>query len=312
LILILFPVQGDSLEDRIRASAFAYVARLEERGNGFVRSRDLRDFSFDGNPMPLLALMKGIRVLPDSDVALTIMTTFSARPEDRPYEDDLGLDGYPRYKRMRGNPDAKENRALRNAMALARPLIWFYGVGPAVFRALYPVWLVDEEDEADQFVVALSEDFRAQWDRDFGHPEDELLHREYALTEAKRRLHQPRFRHRVLTAYAQQCALCRLRHPPLLDAAHIREDADGGEPIVPNGVAMCAIHHRAFDSSFLGIRPDYVIEIREDIRDEIDGPTLLHALQGVHGSKLELPRSRPSWPRQDLLEERYERFRTAS
>ena len=58
----------------------------------------------------------------------------------------------------------------------------------------------------------------------------------------------------------------------LLEAAHIREDSDGGEPIVPNGVAMCAIHHKAFDNAVLGIRPDYVIEIRQDILEEIDGP----------------------------------------
>jgi len=256
--------------------------------------------------------MKGIKVLPDSDVALTIRTTFSASPEERPYEDDLGLDGYPRYKRMKGNPTSRENRALRHAMALGKPLIWFYGVGPAVFRALYPVWLVEEEHDQDQFVLALSDDLLAQWQRDIVHPADELLRREYAIAEVKRRLHQPRFRHRVLTAYARQCALCRLRHPPLLDAAHIKEDRDGGEPVVPNGVAMCAIHHRAFDSAVLGIRPDFVIEIRPDVLDETDGPTLLHALQGLHASRLVLPRSPSAWPRTDLLEERYARFRAAS
>ena len=35
----------------------------------------------------------------------------------------------------------------------------------------------------------------------------------------------------------------------------------------PNGVAMCAIHHRAFDRAVLGIRPDHVIEIRQDVLD---------------------------------------------
>jgi putative restriction endonuclease len=289
-----------------------YVRQLESNGDGFVRSRDLDQFRFEGKPVSLLAHMKGIKVLPDSEVALTIRTTFSARPEERPYEDDLGLDGYPRYKRMRGNPNSRENRALRHAMTLGKPLIWFYGVGPAVFRALYPVWLVEEEHDQDQFVVALSDDLLVQWRRDVVHPADEVLRREYAIAEVKRRLHQPRFRHRVLTAYARQCALCRLRHPPLLDAAHIKEDRDGGEPIVPNGVAMCVIHHRAFDISLLGIRPDYVIEIRPDVLAERDGPTLLHTLQGLHTSPLTLPRDRNAWPREDLLEERYERFRQAS
>ena len=35
--------------------------------------------------------------------------------------------------------------------------------------------------------------------------------------------------------------------------------------VVPNGVAMCAIHHRAFDSDILGIRPDYIVEVRNDV-----------------------------------------------
>jgi putative restriction endonuclease len=256
--------------------------------------------------------MKGIRVLPNSDIALTIRTTFRLRPEDRPYQDDLGQDNLLRYKRMRGNPNSQENNALRKAMNLGKRLIWFYGVGPAVFLALTPVVLVREETDQEQFVVALSDDLRSPWDQGFAHPVDDVLHREYAEALVRRRLHQPMFRYRVLTAYGRQCALCRLRHAPLLDAAHIKEDSEGGEPIVPNGVAMCAIHHRAFDSAVLGIRPDYVIEIRDDVLGEIDGPTLMHALQGVHGSKMELPRSRPSWPRPDLLEERYERFRAAS
>lgn len=305
-------MQLSSSDDAIRAAAMAYVSQLEVRGDGFLTSRQLRDFEYQGQAVPLLAVMKGIRVLSDSETALTIMTTFSARPEDRPYEDDVGQDGYPRYKRMRGNPDSRENRALRNAIAIGAPLIWFYGVGPAVYRAIYPVWLVEEEADAEQFVVALTDDLRAQWERSFLHPEDAVLRRQYSLAEVKRRLHQPRFRHRVLAAYAHQCALCRLRHRPLLDAAHIREDRDGGEPIVPNGVSMCAIHHRAFDNSVLGIRPDYVIQIRPDVLDEEDGPTLQHALQGLHSSRLVLPRHKVAWPRADLLEERFARFEAAS
>lgn len=290
----------------------AYVRQLEALGDGYVRSRELNEFRFEGRPMPLLAHMKGIRVVSDSDAALTIRTTFRLRPEDRPYQDELGSDSNLRYKRMRGSSNSRENVALRQAMTLRKPLIWFYGVGPAVFLALYPVVMVGEEPDEEQFVVALSDDLRTPWDQSFVHPVDDVLHREYAESLVRRRLHQPMFRYRVLRAYARKCALCRLRHTPLLDAAHIKEDSDGGEPIVPNGVAMCAIHHRAFDSAVLGIRPDFIIEIRDNVLREIDGPMLMHALQGVHGSKLDLPRSRPSWPRQDLLEERYERFRAAS
>jgi hypothetical protein len=76
-------------------------------------------------------------------------------------------------------------------------------------------------------VVALSDDLRSPWDQGFAHPVDEVLHREYAEALVRRRLHQPMFRYRLLSAYGRQCALCRLRHTPLLDAAHIKEDSEG-------------------------------------------------------------------------------------
>jgi hypothetical protein len=111
----------------------------------------------------------------------------------------------------------------------------------------------------------------------FPAPADELRRREYAERTVRQRLHQPIFRRQVLAAYRTQCALCRLRHGELLDAAHVKEDSDGGEPVVPNGIAMCAIHHRAFDSFVLGVRPDYVIEVRRDVLGEADSRTLRYA-----------------------------------
>jgi putative restriction endonuclease len=75
---------------------------------------------------------------------------------------------------------------------------------------------------------------------------------------------------------------------------------------------MSAIHHWAFDANLLAIRPDHVIEIRREVLDDHDGPTLQHALQGVHGSVITLPRRRALQPNRDLLEERYERFRAVA
>ena len=301
-----------SFDDRIRAAASAYVSRIDDRNGGFISKRELDEFEFEGRRVSLLQHMRGIRIVSGLDAALTIRTTYSLRPEDRPYDDDIGADGYPRYKWRGTDPDAYDNRGLREAMNLGKPLIWFIGVSPGVFQAVNQVWLLAEEPEQHQFVVAVDQDLKMPWSHILPHPEDAALQRRYVEALVRRRVHQPLFRQRVLDAYARQCALCQLRHAELLEAAHIREDSDGGEPIVPNGVAMCAIHHKAFDNAVLGIRPDYVIEIRQDVLKEIDGPTLMHELQGIHASKLSLPASRQAWPRQDLLEERYERFRAAS
>ncbi len=66
------------------------------------------------------------------------------------------------------------------------------------------------------------------------------------------RVHQARFRGRVLPAYTSQCTICRLKEIRLLDAAHIVSDSEVlGEPTITNGLSLCAIHHRAFDQDLV-------------------------------------------------------------
>ena len=69
-----------------------------------------------------------------------------------------------------------------------------------------------------------------------------------------------------------------------------------GLPIVRNGIALCKMHHAAFDGLLLGITPDYTIDIRADILDESDGPVLQHGFKGLHKTKIMLPRDKNSWP----------------
>jgi putative restriction endonuclease len=116
-----------------------------------------------------------------------------------------------------------------------------------------------------------------------------------------------------MRAYQHTCAVCQLKRRELLDAAHILGDREeSGLPEMTNGVALCKIHHAAFDSHILGIRPDYVVEIRDDVLAEVDGPMLQFGLQATHGQTLLLPERRNDRPSPGLLEIRYERFRQAS
>jgi len=303
---------SDDIDGALRIAAMDFVRKLRDAGGGTVRFRDLDAFTFEGERVPLIQRPRGIRAVPGLSAALTILTTFRADPTERPYEDVEGADGYLRYKWMRSDPNVRDNTALRAAMTEGKPLVWFFGVGPGEYEPVFPVYVVGEEPTSTQFVVALDEALREQWEIDLSHPVDLALRRQYALALVRQRIHQPVFRRRVLAAYRSECALCRLRHAELLDAAHIKDDSEGGEPIVPNGVSMCAIHHRAFDNNILGIRPDYVVVVRSDVLHERDGPTLEHALQGVHHAKLQLPARRKAWPALELLEERYERFQAAS
>lgn len=187
-------------------------------------------------------------------------------------------------------------------------MIWFVGVAPGVYEPIYPVWIVADEPEQLQFALALDEGQRLIT------PGGSVTvdTRRYVERINRARLHQPMFRARVLAAYDTRCTVCRLRHAELLDAAHIIADSKPhGDPVVPNGLALCKIHHAAFDTNIMGVRPDLTVHIRHDILDEIDGPMLRHGLQGMHNERLQPPRTRTARPSPDRLEERYADFLSA-
>ena len=75
--------------------------------------------------------------------------------------------------------------------------------------------------------------------------------RRHAVVAARRALREIGFRNRVLVAYGHGCAMCGVQLR-LLDAAHILpavhpDSTDGTD----NGVALCALHHRAFDRTLV-------------------------------------------------------------
>ncbi|MGC8464996.1 MAG: HNH endonuclease [Acidimicrobiales bacterium] len=300
----------DEYDMSLRSAAFAFLDGLSVLRPGPVRFEDLAQFRFGDERIALMDPQRGIRKPKQLDAALSFRTVYARRPQDRPYVDEVGSDGYLRYKWRGADPEQNENQALRKACERRLPLIWFQGVASGLYWPIYPIWLAGEEPFAQQFIVALDDEELDHWD----HADvlDVAVQRRYADRVAKVRLHQPVFRERVLVAYGTRCAICRLRHRELLEAAHILADSEGGTPIVPNGISLCRIHHGAFDHLILGIRPDFTIEVRADILDESDGPTLRHALQAVHGQKIELPRERAARPDPSLLRVRYERFQAAS
>jgi putative restriction endonuclease len=254
------------------------------------------------------AAKAGPRRFAPLEAALTIRTTWTPPGAAAPYTDEVGPDGSLRYKWRGTDPNHADNRALREAMLRQAPLAYFYPVARGVYEAIYPVYLVDEDRTAHEFAVDLGQ-YIDQDEEGAGIP----LERRYTRRLTLQRLHQVLFRPKVLRAYESRCALCRLRHAPLLDAAHILPDRHPhGDPVVPNGLAMCKIHHAAFDTNILGIRPDHVVEIQRDILIEIDGPMLRHGLQEMHGARIFLPRSRRDHPDRTRLEERYAEFQTAA
>ena len=71
----------------------------------------------------------------------------------------------------------------------------------------------------------------------------------------------PRFRQAVLEAYSYRCAMCGIQLG-LVDAAHIVPHAHlQGHDVVSNGLALCSLHHRSFDTGLLYVRDDYSIHL---------------------------------------------------
>jgi putative restriction endonuclease len=257
----------------------------------------------------IMDAQRGIRKPAELSAALSIRTVFRPEGATRPYEDSAGPEGLIRYKWRGTEADHPENRALRAAMVAGLPLIWFFGVGPGMYQPVFPVFLLSEEQESRQFVV--DPDVARGLVKGDSPVEDAV--RRYILRETKQRVHQPVFRATVMRAYGTRCAVCALAHTELLDAAHIIPDShERGLASVRNGLALCKIHHAAYDSNILGIRPDLVVQIKSDLLDEVDGPMLQYGLKERHNQRLMvLPKVRGERPGQEFLEWRCDVFEGA-
>jgi putative restriction endonuclease len=139
-------------------------------------------------------------------------------------------------------------------------------------------------------------------------PLEDSLERRYAVRETRVRLHQARFRGRVVPAYSSQCAICTLKELRLLDAAHILADLEEhGEPTVQNGLSLCAIHHRAFDQNLVGVSADYTVHVSRKLLEDEDGP-MLDLLKGFHEVPLHVPTRAADRPDRERLDARFSRF----
>ena len=298
----------------LRRAAISWLQMRTDGGRDSLTRDEIQDFQFAGEQFKLQSTQQGIRKPKGFSAALSIQTVFRRPGQERPYEDIIGEDGLLRYMWRGDDPTLPENVGLRNAWHQELPIIWFWGVGmqPARFQIIAPVYVVGEEPEKQRFLLTAAESADEIVNIDFS--AHEAVAKRYLTRQAKVRVHQPVFRSTVLTAYENRCAVCNLAHPALLDAAHIVGDADEkGIASVVNGLAMCKIHHAAFDSYFLGVRPDYTVEIRNDLLNEVDGPMLRHGLQELHGQQLmTLPKSRRDRPHNDLLKYKYSQFRSAT
>lgn len=295
----------------VRLASFNFLTTQVDLHGDVLPRRILQDgFTYDGQRVPLMGPQGIFKPAAMKDMPLTITTVPLVEGKVPPYEDEIGSSGLINYKYRGEDPQHRENVGLRKAMQTQTPLIYLFGVVTAYYMPVWPVFIVGDDPTALTFTVAVDEAHAIMASVEA--PVATEARREYVTRLTRHRLHQAGFRERVIHAYRQSCSVCRLRHHQLLDAAHILPDGHPrGEPTVPNGLALCKLHHAAFDSNIIGVRPDLIIEVSEKVLAEIDGPMLLHGLQGFHGQTIGTPKPALLKPNKDFLEERYELFRAA-
>ena len=183
------------------------------------------------------------------------ITTVASLPYPDAMDEQIGRLSYA----YRGtDPYHRDNVGLRTAHAERVPLVYFHSFVPGSYVASYPAFVVGDDPSSLMFAVQV-DDISSAYANATNQVADNgaEARREYVTRAVRQRLHQELFRERVLRAYQERCALCSLRHQELLDAAHITPDSHPeGDPVVSNGVALCKLHHAAFDRLFFAVRPD--------------------------------------------------------
>jgi putative restriction endonuclease len=264
----------------LRAAAFEHVRRLSER-YASLTSTDLKPgFVAHGQRIPLINRQRGIFKPHQMKFLLSIKTVFP-RPGGRVWYDDQRQvhrqifegDEAVEYAFMGQDPDAADNRWLRDAYANQVPVIYFLGISPGRYQGILPTYIIGWDGQSLKARIA------------FGAPDQPDL--QAPATAIERR-------------YA------------LRIVAHIVADANEqqGQPIIPNGIPLSKIHHAAFDAHLIGIDPDYRLHVSERLLARNDGP-MLQALKSLQGQTIHLPRRPQDRPDRDRLALRFDRFRTA-
>ena len=300
-------------DTQMRMAAFEQVRRLNAVHDHLTGKELQPGFLFEGECIPLVNPQRGIFKPKQMRFLLSIKTVFP-RPGSKIWYDDqrevhrqiFAGDETVDYAFMGQDPQAADNRWLREAYEHHIPVIYFLGIAPGCYQALLPVFISGWDAKTLKARVAFS-----MPDQEALVPPEDARERHYALRLVKQRLHQASFREAVISAYNGRCALSGLAEPLLLDATHIIADQDEqfGQPVVPNGIPLSKIHHAAFDAHLIGIDPDYRLHVSDRLLNQSDGP-MLEALQRLNGGALHLPSRDKDRPDRDRLALRFERFQS--
>ena len=138
----------DDLDTLMRMAAFEHVRRLSEVHDHLTATELKPGFVFEGERIPLINPQRGIFKPQQMRFLLSIKTVFP-KPGGKVWYDDqrevhrqiFEGDETIDYAFMGQDPDAADNRWLREAFENQIPIIYFLGIAPGRYQAMLPAFI---------------------------------------------------------------------------------------------------------------------------------------------------------------------------
>ncbi len=226
---------NDDPDWAVRAKAFDAIQRLAVQSSGQIHWKDInRGFMADGETVSFAGRAVGIFRPRQMSAALSIKTVVPRSGRVRHYRDQsIDLDeptGLLQYDLARDGLKNRTNNDLYKAFVRRAPLIYFRGKAPAVYEALWPVWVEDFSESNARVLISAPDTANTRVSSVMASGTTEQLQVEatYSLRLSRQRNHQAWFSSQTKSAYGYRCALSGLPLHDLLVGAHILPDSEGG------------------------------------------------------------------------------------
>jgi hypothetical protein len=133
--------------------------------------------------------------------------------------------------------------------------------------------------------------------------EPTLTEEQEEFNETQRRARDSAFTKVVRGAYDERCAVCGSKRlspagNPEVEAAHIFPKSMNGRDHVQNGIALCRLHHWAFDCGWISLSDDYEILVKDE-----SGLNGYDDFSPLEGERIHLPEEDDKRPHPKFLAE---------
>lgn len=258
-------------DSRFRREAFRWLGTASAQGTRAIKYHELENFRFEGERISLRNRYKGIWRPRQLDGALSITTSYRADTEFIPYDDSLLGARTSKYHWMGEKAEHPDNAALRDALRLRLPMIWYLGVGEASYLPIFPVYPVDENVSKRYFTLDLG--FFASWN--LSATAGVLRPNEAQDRDCRRTLLRRMAAAMGSRMYGNRCLICELDYLPLLETIEINPERKFlGD--AENFMLMCVLHARAFQSRVFTLDGDYRVRVSNRFKNISTSETSKH------------------------------------